>query len=120
MPIRIIVQGDDPPHIDNYYKECPYGRLRFFVISNGNVYSFHNMWNDTNVDAKNVISDGTDIAIQYAHDLLTCMYWGVANLVEWNEFTSRAWLPKGIEITVAQAFVKSRHENTASGYVGSM
>lgn len=112
VPIGTIVQRDSPSNIRNYYdKPCPYGRLQFFVISNGDVYSCHNMWNDPETLAKNVILDGTEAAIQFAHDSLTCQYCWLANLVEWNEFTSPAWLAKGIGITIEQAFNKGRRTN---------
>jgi len=112
VPIGTIVQRDDPPKVRDYYnKACPYGRLQFFVISNGDVYSCHNMWNDPETAAKNVIIDGTQAAIQFAHDTLTCQYCWLANLVEWNEFTSPAWLAKGIGITVGQTFKKGRRTN---------
>jgi MoaA/NifB/PqqE/SkfB family radical SAM enzyme len=103
-PVEIdrIVRRDDPQELTNYYKEiCPYGRLQHFVISNGDVFPCHNMWNDPGYKPMNAVRNGTAAAVHNA-SRLWCRYCWLANLVEWNEFTSPAWLGKGIWMTMRQ------------------
>ncbi len=105
LPLGTIVNRDDQgPHSHYYNRPCPYGRLQFFITSNGNVFSCHNMWNDPDYQAGNVLQQGVPEAIKQAHDSLKCKFCWLANLVEWNEFTSPAWLFKGVRMTLKQIF----------------
>ncbi|MBF0134700.1 MAG: radical SAM protein [Magnetococcales bacterium] len=109
VPFGTIVGRDETGLHRNYYtRTCPYGRLQFFVTSNGNVYSCHNMWNEPTYQPGNVLRQGVRDAIMQAHAGLTCKYCWLANLVEWNEFTTLPWLFKGIRMTLRQMFERSQ------------
>jgi MoaA/NifB/PqqE/SkfB family radical SAM enzyme len=104
VELNRIVRRNDASSLANYYTQpCPYGRLTFFIISNGDVYPCHNMWNEPTFKPGNVMRDGTGRALENAGDLW-CKYCWLANLVEWNEFTSLSWLLKGIRMTFKQVF----------------
>jgi len=92
----------DTPHGQYYNQPCPYGRLQFFIISNGDVFACHNLWNEPGLKPMNVIRDGTREAIAATNEALKCRFCWLANLVEWNEFTSPAWLLKGAYMTLRQ------------------
>ena len=104
---RIVWQSEsDTPHGRYYDKPCPYGRLQFFIIPNGDVLPCHNLWNEPTFKPKNVIRDGVPEAILATNAMLKCKFCWLANLVEWNEFTSPAWLLKGAHMTLCQLITR--------------
>lgn len=102
VALNRIVRRKDPDNLTGYYKKrCPYGRLQFFIISNGDVFPCHNMWNEPSFTPKNILTEGMEKALKNANDLW-CKYCWLANLVEWNEFSSLKWLTKGCYMTFKQ------------------
>lgn len=107
---RIVWRSEaDTPHGRYYDHPCPYGRLQFFIISNGDVFPCHNLWNEPTLRPMNVVRDGTREAILATNTLLKCKFCWLANLVEWNEFTSPSWLLKGAYMTLRQLVTRERH-----------
>lgn len=108
VELGCIVRRDETgPAADYYSHPCPYGRLQHFVVSNGDVFPCHNMWNEPSFTPMNVLTDGTAEAVENA-SRLWCKYCWLANLVEWNEFTSFSWLAKGAYMTLKQIRMRSR------------
>lgn len=104
---RIVQRAEaDTPYGRYYDKPCPYGRLQFFIVSSGDVFPCHNLWNEPTFVPPNVLRDGTAEAIRRTGEQLTCRFCWLANLVEWNEFTSPSWLARGAWMTLRQLFAR--------------
>lgn len=102
VPLGTMVMRDATgPEAAYYDAPCPYGRLQHFVVSNGDVFPCHNMWNEPSFRPLNVLRDGLGPALTNA-SRLPCRFCWLANLVEWNEITSPGWLAKGALMTFKQ------------------
>ena len=111
---KIVRRDETGKHADYYDKLCPYGRFQFFVISNGDVFPCHNMWNEPSFLPKNILSDGMCGALLNAGKLW-CKYCWLANLVEWNQSTSLNWLIKGALMTLKQVAVCEKLQKNQEG-----
>ena len=106
---RIVWRSESDTPAGRYYNEpCPYGRLQFFIISNGDVFPCHNLWNEPAFEPANVVRDGVRRALARTQEQLECKFCWLANLVEWNEFTSPRWLLKGAAMTLGQLRTRKR------------
>lgn len=90
----------------NYYKhECLFGRVMFYIDSDGSFYPCAALWNSSIYKPGNVIRDGFKKAWKKMENL-RCQSCFCPGVPEWNHITSLGGICDGMKITLQQMFSK--------------